>query len=303
MSKTNTTPSTNSAKLTIKFDKEPTDEDIEAETKAILKQLGRSGASDDKCDDVIQPTRNRKGKALIIYDSKLRDPQGRVVVDLNLASFAMAGTIRNHVPNRKKKIVKVPKEGCLVFGNEGCPKIARHINPMKNYLYCQFIAPATKTSSNIGPTVENISWTLGQIEGISSYTSLYDEYCVRRIEVWMRPSLTEQTTANVAPGQYYTAYDMDGGTITVQSDIRQYDTCVISLFTESQYLCFTPSVAIATYGGAFTKYSFEKNQWLDVANTDINLYGMALSIDGSASANNFQWAFDTRIWVEFRGVR
>jgi hypothetical protein len=266
----------------------------------------------ENAEDIVI-SKSKKNRGIIYYCNKLVDPEGKIVENLDdKRTFLLTG--ENLSASAKSKntggrgrsknyINKPPKVGTKTFGNEGIPKMNVHTNPLKNYLFCQFIPPATLASSNTLDLIGNSSWTLGQLDGIGSFTGLFDEYCVRRAEVWFVPGLTEQTSANVVPTQLFTAYDMDGSVIVTQADIRQYETLVISAASEGQYVSFTPSVAVATYGGAFTKYSYLMNQWLDVANTDINLYGLAYVLGQSSTNGQFQYALDVRLWVEFRGVR
>jgi len=268
-------------------------------------------------DGLIPVTNVSKHKGIrLFYADQMVDPNGFPVVGLDKSrSFAIAGEVMAALANktqRKKSgkkgksgryLTKPPPIGSKVFGNENVPKIAVHLNPMKNYMYCQFLPSAVYASSTTLNQVTTYSWTLGQLDNITSLASLYDEYCVRRIEIWFIPGLTENSSSGQYPCQLYTAYDIDGSTITLLSDIRQYDTLVESSATVGQYCSFTPSVAVATYGGAFTKYSFEQNQWLDVANTDITLYGFCSVLDTSTQASQFQFSVDVRMWVEFRGVR
>lgn len=256
---------------------------------------------DDKQESLVQY--NRKTRKLIVLGSDLRDPQGNLVEDVRTANFIMAGSSSKSDRKKSKgKELKLPKTCSSTFGNEGIPKISRHLNPLRNYLYNQFANAQAINNTTVG-AINNWFFTLGLLSGVSSYTSLYDEYCVRRIEMWFYPKVTENVSSSGVMPLLATAYDIDGATIAALTDVEQYDTAVITNATVGHYMSFTPSVAIATYGGAFTKYSYEMNQWLDVANTDINLYGACSFLTGGASNGDYSYNVETRFWVEFRGVR
>lgn len=257
---------------------------------------------------ILAPTSVGRKTKLFSF-SKLVCPDGKVYSGGPrnfLISGEVASVVRASKGKRGKKgsaFMNKPPSSCTkVFGNEGVPRIAHHLNPLKNYLFSGML-PVVITVSPISGATSNYSWSISQLDGISSYTSLYDQYCVRQIEVWFIPGETETTTLNKSPIQLYVCYDPDGSNTTTVADLRQYDDLVVSSATSGQYVSFKPSVALATYGGAFTKYSFEMDQWCDVANTDILQYGLTMGYDIPNSANDFQHAMNVRLWVEFRGVR
>lgn len=260
---------------------------------------------EDRCGEL---TTKSKWPPVFANDN-LVDLRGNVVSasDMKKINFVLRGFNGNNKKARAKGDEdysnKLPKNGSKTFGNDSkVPRMCHSLPPLKNYLFCNFQAQQSITGATIG-TATNWTYTVGSLPGISSYTSLFDEYCIRKIEIWFFPKVTEATAVNAIMPLLATAYDPDGSAITSYTDVQQYDTCVITEATQGHYLCYTPSVAVATYGGAFTKYSFEMNQWCDVVNTDILHYGAVSYLTSTAANGDFSYNVEARLWVEFRGVR
>lgn len=257
----------------------------------------------------------RKANVVFFHTPNFVDPSGKpfdISNDKIKRSFILAGEAgpkqlvsrkgRGKGKQKAKFMTKPPPSKSSTFGNEGVPRIARHLNPLRNYLYNQFLPAFGINSATIG-AVNNWSFTVGQLDGIASYTGLYDEYCVRKIEMWFMPKVTENSIINNVMPLLATAYDPDGSAVTGITDVEQYESAVVTNATVGHYLCYTPSIAVATFGGAFTKYSYEMNQWCDIANTDISQYGACSALTGVNSAGDFSYNVEVRMWVEFRGVR
>jgi len=149
-------------------------------------------------------------------------------------------------------------------------------------------------------------WTLDQLPGYTEYTSLFDQYRIKKVDVLI------QTKNPIGPGPYgYSPVrimgvpDFDDSTPpSTESDIQQYQNLQVWRPNTDKKFTIIPRIAKAAYSGAFTSYSNEAAGWLDVASPSVRHYGLKLFITADTTANDrCYWNVYSRVYLEFKSQR
>lgn len=146
------------------------------------------------------------------------------------------------------------------------------------------------------------SFQLSDLPGYTEFTSLFDQYRIRKVVVRFIPDITIATPAsgtgnNVA----YSAIDLDDSTADTITGIEQYGTCVVHNNVKPFSRIIYPKFAIAAYSGAFTSYA-QSQGWVDCASASIQHYGLKVAFaQNSGNANT--WRVSATYTVEMRGTR
>jgi len=133
---------------------------------------------------------------------------------------------------------------------------------------------AYQTSSASVPNGAAKKFILNDIQNSGSFTSVFDEYRIRDIEVWLVP----RESFSIAAGS-------NAGLLTSAVDIDDVSAGLISLTDASgaittpgvcgHYHKWSPRVANSVYSaGAFGAFGAEESPWLDCASPSIEHYGL-----------------------------
>jgi len=122
-----------------------------------------------------------------------------------------------------------------------------------------------------------------QLDALPNYTeitALYDTYRICKIQAKFIPANTNHPSGGAATiiPPFYTVIDYDNAsTPAALNDLAQYSTFRIHQVNKGDPAVryFTPRVAIALYGGAFTRYGEGKAKtWCDTQSADVQHYGI-----------------------------
>lgn len=157
------------------------------------------------------------------------------------------------------------------------------------------------------------SWTLSAIPSVSEFTSLYDQYRIRKIVMTFYPRYNshgsnDYTATFTQIPSWVSAIDLDDSTTpTSANELLQYPGAKLHPWNRPFKRVIYPRSAMAMYSGAFTSYgSAPGKQWLDCASDGILYYGLKMYTTTYSSANNGDSpAWDVKIdyYVQFRGMR
>jgi len=163
------------------------------------------------------------------------------------------------------------------------------------------------------------NFRLNDIPQVTTFTSLYDSYRIKKIIIRLSPTVQSQTMSfvtltNVAAsagtpvpvGQCYWSIDHDDSASATMAQLRQYSTVKYQNVNKGKDIVATiyPKIALGAYAGAFTSYATQGNQWLDCGSPDIQHYGFKFACDAYNSANYYQiWRVSCFYFVEFKNVR
>lgn len=159
------------------------------------------------------------------------------------------------------------------------------------------LAVAGFATSVTVPTFSSWVFALSQCASVSQYTSLFDQYRFDQIEVWLEP-LNDTTASASAP--FASAIDLDDANVpTAFNECADRQGALIGTSIAGRYHKWKPHMATAVYSGAFTSFANDVADWIDVASSGVQHYGLkaAAGIDGIARTMNIT----VRALVSFRG--
>jgi len=147
------------------------------------------------------------------------------------------------------------------------------------------------------PTFSTQMFTASQLDQVTTFTALFDQYRVNWIELWVEPLQTTNVVTNLA-----SVIDYDDATnLTTYPSALDYNNVVVAPLTNGHHRVFTPHVAVAMYSGAFTSFGNEISPWIDAASTGVQHYGVKLAAETSTGVYNIHGRF--RVNVSWRNCR
>jgi hypothetical protein len=146
-------------------------------------------------------------------------------------------------------------------------------------------------------------WSTTDIIQFSSYATVFDQYKIDFIELWLTPFGPATAPGYNSNIHIYSAVDYDDANApTSLTAISQYENAVITRPSEGHYVKFRPHIAVAAYGGAFTQFKNEPSDWLDVASGAVQHYGFKFGAEATLANADLKLDMETRITISFRNV-
>lgn len=175
----------------------------------------------------------------------------------------------------------------------------------------------------LGPTTSatddmffTLRFTIGDVQNISGLSSLFDSYRIKKAEVEFLPAqnVMGNATLNGTPAglltqELITVLDYDDATLPAsQSELEQYESYFRTPAYRYHKRTLTPACAMAVYktSGLQIGYSQKKWQWLDFAQTDVELYGVHGCIPKATTATNTYrcgWYVRVKLYFDCKTVR
>jgi len=152
------------------------------------------------------------------------------------------------------------------------------------------------------------NFQLANLDNLTAFQSLFDQYRIDAIRFSLIPdnnAIPIENPANTTLVQVYNVIDYDDSTALVSAAAaKQYDNCAIVEPAESLCRTFQPRLAVATYSGVFTSFGNLRPQWLDMASTTVQHYGVKQYIPAITVGQTFtqSWKVQIEYWVSFRSV-
>jgi hypothetical protein len=152
------------------------------------------------------------------------------------------------------------------------------------------------TTSTVVPTYLGLAFTLNNFISYSDYLSVFDQYKIDWIEVWIESRAPQGTTV---PSLLTTAIDFDdANTPTSLSEVERKQASLTGSSLSGRYFAFKPHMAVAAYSGTFTSYSNIEAGWIDSASPGVQHFGLKVAIDTTPVASVV--TVTTRAHVSFR---
>jgi len=159
--------------------------------------------------------------------------------------------------------------------------------------------------NSAGETGYALNFTLNQMQNVSALTSLFDQYRIEKVEVWiLARNGGVALGASAFYGQLLSVIDYDDSTTISAAQAEAYSNCVISDARVGHYRAFVPHIATAAYSGTFTSYANENSPWIDCASSTVQHYGLKAVVtaaDVGADVLHFNVFF--RLHAVLRNVR
>jgi len=157
------------------------------------------------------------------------------------------------------------------------------------------------SSSTSNPIFGSVSVSASQIDQIASFQTIFDQYRIDQVEVWLTPQIS--ASVSNATGMLYTVIDYDDASnLTTLGQAQDYATCVTGPAKNGHFRRFVPHMAMAAYGGSlFNAYTNVRPQWIDMASPAVPHYGVKVAL--STASAIYVYDLTIRLSVSFRCVR
>ncbi len=163
-------------------------------------------------------------------------------------------------------------------------------------------------------TLASIAFRLDDLTQASSFSALFDQYRIERVRLHIKSRnnatlLANTASPNAAMPSCYLVVDRDDSTAPAAlTDLFQYDNVISFNGGEDAIVDLVPSATPAVYAsGAFTGYSTKPSNsvWLDMANSDVPMYGVKLGGSGLTVSTTSAWTWDIipEYVVSFKNTR
>jgi hypothetical protein len=185
---------------------------------------------------------------------------------------------------------------------ERVPFISHGIHDNRNYRVWQNgVVNSILTTSNTLQTFASWYYTVSLIDQISSFSSVFDQYKVNRLIVYIHPRVTTDTAYSLSGAAVVVDYD-DANALTSFASALDYPNAAVGTIHDGFRVEFSPHIAVAAYSGAFTSYKNEPANWIDMASTGVQHYGIKVAYEVT-SVNNILIDLTFSADVSFRNVR
>lgn len=172
---------------------------------------------------------------------------------------------------------------------------------------------AENISQLIGAQDFAVFFTLDQTPNAATFTSLFDQYRIRKVVLKFLPQIQFVSTPDVitAPGPsgaFVYVEDQDDATaLGSLNAYLEYDTCKMQQAHDLTPIVMNinPKIAGSAYRGAFTGYTNLPNTtWIDCSNRDVQYYGAKFRVEGYNTGGTKQvWRVFADFYVEFKHFR
>lgn len=168
------------------------------------------------------------------------------------------------------------------------------------------------SQSSTAPVSLGLGFSIANLNGISAYTGIFDQYRVLGWELVYTPNVTDSipfTTTGAMSGLLYTVIDYDDVTPLTAGTSPQlasaYANCITCGVTKPQRRCLSPRLATAAFGsGVFSSFANNSSKmWIDAASANVVYFGVKTVIDIGTAGNLATYDLTQRVHLQFRAVR
>lgn len=163
-------------------------------------------------------------------------------------------------------------------------KIPRNINDQ--LVWSRIVLDTTTNFSAVAEINITALFRLNQHPEASSFSAIFDQYCIPAVVATFRTSETVSTslTGNAAMPRIYTVLDHDDANTITVAQAKEYNSCQEQRTTESVTRILYPRVAVATYAGAFTGFGNQR-MWIDCGSDTVQHYGFKIAAEADTRSS------------------
>lgn len=182
----------------------------------------------------------------------------------------------------------------------------------QTYFFARRIGSADVSQAAGADTFMAYRFQFNDLTNTGDFTGLFDQYRFRAVKIEFRPRFNFSNpgivTANRLP-RLYSVIDYDDANVpTLISDLREYQSCKETVWSEDHVRLIKPRIATAVLSaaGGFTSVgNSSANLWIDMASLTVTYFGIKIGIEGGvAGQTNLQsWSVDLDYMFELRQVR
>jgi len=152
-------------------------------------------------------------------------------------------------------------------------------------------------------TFSAAQFQIGFLDQISPLTSVFDQYRIALVEVWLTPRVNTvgQSSGNNA-GLFHSVIDYDDATaLSTVAQANDYANVMVSSGCVGHYRRFKPHIAMAAYSGVFTSFANVTSPWIDAASATVSHYGLKTA--WTSADSTYVYDLVVRLHTEWRNVR
>jgi len=170
--------------------------------------------------------------------------------------------------------------------------------------------PITQANAAGGDFFYATSFKLNDLDQVSSFTALYDQYRITKIVCRVRPimnALQGISPATAYWGGIYVLVDFDDAVLPASLAVmREYETCrQFSSVEKFDVVIEKPHIALAAYSGAFASFANISGQWVDSASPTVQHYGIKFGVPHGQAAQTLlqSWTVTAEYFCQFRNTK
>jgi len=209
---------------------------------------------------------------------------------------------------KKKKKNKNTKVLSLAWTNNQVPPRLNSSNLLGNQVYkmsSSWESGAVLTSSTTVFVGAGINFQLGNIPAASQLATVFDQYRIDLVEVWITPRVTAATGgaySTTTYGNFCSVIDYDdSNTPATIDELTAFQTAIITNGLDGHYHRFTPHAAFGVYSGTFTSFGNITAPWIDAASLFVQHYGLKIGITATTASQVYDMY--QRLTLSFRNTR
>lgn len=155
------------------------------------------------------------------------------------------------------------------------------------YRVTQMVDVGTILTSSSGADVFfATAFNLNQLDQVASWQSVFDQYMIEAIEVWLIPTYQDTSGGNTNSVIYTTIDYDDSNTPTSLPNMRQIQNCIETTSYEGTHRIWVPHCAITTQNSTGSSTASGSANvpapWIDSASPAVNHYGFKAAMKASA---------------------
>lgn len=209
-------------------------------------------------------------------------------------------------PKRNSRTARRNSSSRRQTGTRSLNSTLTTVMDFRPYRFQKLLAKGVVTSTSAAEGLYAFQFAISDLSEIASFTSIFDQYRLARIDMLIKPMTSPSTTANISvPYSFaYVVTDYDDAAVLASASLSlNYQNCAILSPGQSHSRYLIPHVLMSTFDGAAAFAQSKAAPWIDCANTNVVHYGAKISVTQSTSTFVSSWYIWTRYYVEFRCVR
>ncbi len=179
-------------------------------------------------------------------------------------------------------------------------------NDLRPYRFTKMLDKGAITSTAGAEGLYAYQFTIGDLSEIASFTSVFDQYRISRIDVIIKPCSQPNNNASTAPPYAFcyvvTDYD-DSAALASASLALNYRNVSILGPGQGHRRTFIPRCNIVVGSNGSLPSISKPAPWCDCADTSVIHYALKIAVTQSTSTNITTWRVFCRYFVDFRLVR
>jgi len=196
---------------------------------------------------------------------------------------------------------RLPSDGktwSILSGPKPASRLPQRVNNVPYRIVQTYDAGSLLTTSTTTPTFASANFQLNNVDQVTSFQNLFDQYRIDFIELWITPQFASNDTLS----EYSSVIDFDdSGLLTSYAQASDFSNVVESSLSQGHYRRFKPHVAEAAYSGAFSSFANAVSPWLDCASPSVQHYGLKTAFKATAVASSVNMV--VRYHISFRNIR